>query len=116
MYDLITKTGIFSLRNMISYRIIGSTITEKIGENVLGLDYLIPLFRNTGNIHCISCISYDVISTAILIYIISFHVSGEPTTIKKFDKVQKLGKLRKFVEKTLWIILFVLTKNLENAI
>jgi protoporphyrinogen oxidase len=30
MYDLISKTGIFSLRNLMAYRLIGNTITEKI--------------------------------------------------------------------------------------
>lgn len=118
MHDIITKTGLFSLRNMVSYRIIGSTIADKLGKHVLDLEFIVKSFRNSGNLHCISCITYDFISTAILAYAISFHFSGEGDTIKRLDRIKPLGssKLRKFVEKTIWIILYILTKNMENAI
>jgi len=118
MYDLISKTGIFSLRNLMTYRFIGTTITEKIGEQVLDIDYIVPLIKNNHNLHCISCITYDILSTSLLIYALSYHVSQEPTTIKKLEKIEKLeqlASLRKIVGKMLWVVLFVLTKNVEHA-
>lgn len=116
MYDLITKTGLFSLRNMVSYRVIGTTITEKIGERVLDIDFIIPIINNNHNLHCLSCITYDILSTSILLYVLSYHASGELNTIKRLEELGQLTKLRKLVGKTLWVILFVLTKNVENAI
>lgn len=116
MHELITKSGIFSARNIISYRIIGTTIREKLGEYVLDFDFIIPLIRNNHNLQCLSCITYDILSTSILIYILSYHISGEPQTIKRLEKVENFYKLRKIVGKALWIILFVLTKNVDNAI
>jgi len=116
MHELITKSGIFSLRNMLSYRVIGTTITEKLGEHVLDYDFIIPLIRNNHNLHCLSCITYDVLSTSILIYILSYHFSGEHITIKRLEQVETLARLRKMVGKALWVILFILTKNIENAI
>jgi len=118
MLDIISRTGIFSLRNLMAYRMIGTTITEKIGEHVLDVDFIVPLIENNHNLHCVSCITYDILSTAILMYVLSYHVSREPTTIKKLEKVEKLesfAKMRKIIGKTLWVILFVLTKNIENA-
>jgi hypothetical protein len=115
MYDLISKTGIFSLRNLMAYRLIGNTITEKIGEQVLDIDYIIPLIKNNHNLHCISCITYDILSTSLLIYALSYHTSREPTTIKKIEKIERYAELRKLVGKMLWVILFVLTKNVEHA-
>lgn len=116
MYDVIAKTGLFSLRNMVSYRVIGATVTEKIGEHVLDLDFILPMINNNHNLHCLSCITYDILSTSILLYVLSYHVSGELNTIKRLEKVEQLAKLRKLVGKTLWVIFFVLTKNVENAI
>jgi hypothetical protein len=115
MYDLISKTGILSLRNLMAYRLIGNTITEKIGEQVLDIDYIIPLIKNNHNLHCISCITYDILSTSLLIYALSYHASREPTTIKKIEKIERYAELRKLVGKMLWVILFVLTKNVEHA-
>uniref|UniRef100_A0A6C0K0L1 Uncharacterized protein n=1 Tax=viral metagenome TaxID=1070528 RepID=A0A6C0K0L1_9ZZZZ len=115
MYDIISKTGLLSLRNLMTYRIIGTTVTEKIGEHVLDMDFIMQLINNRHNLQCLSCITYDILSTSILIYVLSYHFSGEPTTIKKLEKVENLAKLRKLVGKTLWVILFVLTKNVENA-
>ena len=116
MYDVIAKTGIFSLRNLLSYRMIGTTVSEKLREHVLDLDFIIPLIRNDHNLHCLSCITYDILSTSILIYVITYQASGEITTINRLAKVEKLANLRKLVGKALWVILFVLTKNVENAI
>jgi len=116
MYDLITKSGIFSLRNMLSYRVIGTTITEKLGEHVLDYDFIIPLIRNNHNVHCLSCITYDILSTSMLIYILSYHFSGDHMIIKRLEQVETLARLRKKVGKFIWVILFVLTKNVENAI
>ena len=116
MYEVISKTGLFSLRNMVSYRIIGTTVTEKIGEHVLDLDFILPMINNNHNLHCLSCITYDILSTSILIYVLSYHLSVDLPTIKRLEKVEQLAKLRKLVGKALWVILFVLTKNVENAI
>lgn len=121
MYNIITRTGLFSLRNLISYRVIGSTIVGKIGENVIDLEFVMRSLKNSnniqiGNLHCISCITYEFISTAILIYAVSIQVSGENNTIKRLENIESLGTLRRFVEKFVWIIFFVLTKNMENAI
>jgi len=116
MYDLITKTGIFSLRNIVSYRVIGTTVTEKIGEHILDLDFILPLIRNNHNLHCLSCITYDILSTSILLYVLSYNASGELHTTKRLEKLGQLTKLRTLVGKALWVILFVLTKNVENAI
>jgi hypothetical protein len=119
MYDLIAKTGLLSLRNLMTYRMIGNTITEKIGERILDVDFIIPIINNNHNLHCLSCITYDILSTAMLIYILSYHASREPITIKRLETVEKfetLTKMRKLIGKTMWVILFVLTKNVENAI
>lgn len=115
MIDIIVKTKLFSLRNLIAYRLIGNTITEKIGEQVLDADFIVSLVKHNHNVHCISCLTYDIFSTAMLIYALSYHTSREPTTIKKLEKVEKLHNLRKLTSSTLWIILFVLTKYVENA-
>jgi hypothetical protein len=115
MYDILVKTGLLSLRNIISYRIIGNTITETLREHVMDIDFIIPMIQN-HNFHCISCIAYDALSTSMLMYILSQHVSGELDSIKRFDKITNLAKLRRLVGKTLWVILFVLTKRVENAI
>jgi hypothetical protein len=95
---------------------IGTTVSEKLREHVLDLDFIIPLIRNDHNLHCLSCITYDILSTSILIYVITYQASGEITTINRLAKVEKLANLRKLVGKALWVILFVLTKNVENAI
>lgn len=120
MYNIITRMGLFtpfSLRNLISYRVIGSTIAGKIGENVLDLEFAMnSISSSNGNLHCISCITYDFISTAILVYAISIHISGENDKIRRLENVEYFGKLSRFVKKTVWIILFVLTKHVENAI
>jgi hypothetical protein len=116
MYNFISKTGLFSLRNLISYRIIGGTITEKIGEQLLDFNVLAPFIRSNINLHCLSCISYDILSTSILVYILTYNISGKLSSVKRFDKVEELSTLRKTVEKIVWIILFVITKNVENAI
>jgi hypothetical protein len=115
MNEIITRTGIFSLRNMLTYRVIGSTITEKIREHLLDLQFISPVINNS-NIHCISCITYDIFSSSMLLYVLSFHISGELNTMKRLEKYQKLGNMRTFLSKTLWILVFVLTKNIENAI
>ena len=118
MYDLIAKTGLLSLRNLMTYRMIGNTITEKIGEHVLDVDFIIPLIRNNHNFQCFSCITYDILSTSMLIYILSYQSSREPITIKRLETVEKfetLTKWRKIIGKTLWVILFVLTKNVEHT-
>jgi hypothetical protein len=112
----------FSLRNLISYRVIGSTIAGKVGEHVLDLEFVMNSIKissssiSSGNLHCISCITYEFMSTVILVYAISIHISGEDNTIKRLENVEYFSKLRRFVEKTVWIILFVLTKHVENAI
>jgi hypothetical protein len=117
MYNIITRTGLFSLRNLISYRVIGSTIVGKIREQMIDLEFIMRHIRSSSiNLHCINCITYDFISTAIIVYAFSIYISGEDNTLKRFENLEHLGKLRRFVEKTIWIILFVLTKNLENAI
>jgi hypothetical protein len=119
MYDLIAKTGLLSLRNLMTYRMIGNTITEKIGEHVLDTDFIIPFIRNNHNLQCLSCITYDIISTSMLIYVLSYHASREPITIKRLEKVERLEKIKKWrktIGTIVWVILFVLTKNLENAI
>lgn len=115
MHDILVRTGLLSLRNIVSYRIIGNTITETLREHVLDIDFIIPLIQN-HNFHCINCIVYDALSTYMLMYILSQHVSGELDTIKRFDKITNLAKLRRLVGKMLWVILFVLTKRVENAI
>jgi hypothetical protein len=115
MYDIISKTGIFSLRNLMTYRLIGTTITEKIGEQVLDIDYIVPLIKNNHNLHCISCITYDILSTSLLIYVVSYYASREPTTIKKIEKIESYASLKKLVGRTLWIILFIFTKNVEHS-
>jgi hypothetical protein len=118
MYDIITKTGLLSLRNIMTYRMIGNTITEKIGEQVLDLDFILPLLRNNHNLHCLSCITYDILSTSILIYVLSYHASREPDTIKRLEKVEKfetLTKWRRHISKILWVIIYVLTKNVEHT-
>jgi hypothetical protein len=100
---------------MLTYRIIGSAVTEQIGDLVLDIKFVSNIFSHS-NLQCISCITYDVFSSAILLYILSFHISGEPNTVKRFETVAELGTLKKYLSKALWIILFVLTKNVENAI
>ena len=118
MHDILSRTGIFSLRNLMAYRVIGSTITEKLGEQLTDIDFIVPViggFMNPNNLHCLSCISYDILSTALLAYIISFHYKKEVDTLNRIEKLEGLAKLRKIVGKSLWIILFILTKNVEHA-
>ena len=115
MNELITRTGIFSMRNMLAYRVIGTTIQEKIVEHLLDLQFIAPII-NKRNIHCLSCVLYDVLSSSLLLYILSFHISGELHTVKRLEKYKQLGEMRMFLSKTWWILLFVLTKNIENAI
>lgn len=115
MHEILVRSGLLSLRNIVSYRIIGNTVTETIREHILDVDFIIPMIQN-HNFHCISCIAYDALSTSILMYILSQHATGEVDTIKRLDKITNLAKLRKMVGKMLWVILFVLTKRVENAI
>jgi hypothetical protein len=121
MRDLMIKTGILSLRNIISYKIIGNTIAETIREHILDLDVIIPALTTNHNIHCINNILFDMISTAILLYILAYNIQRESsTTTTKIQRLENMtedsSSLRRVIEKTVWILFYILTKNIENAI
>lgn len=118
MRDLMIKTGILSLRNMISYKIIGNTIAETIRTQLVDIDVIIPALTANHNIHCINSILFDMISTSILLYILADNIKREPQTttkIKRLDHIVETGSLRRVIEKTVWILFYILTKNIENA-
>ena len=115
MYDLLAKSGIVNVRNILTYRIIGSTIAEKIGENVLDAEYIISFIQNTHDFHCISCITYDILSSSLLVYALSYYISQTPVVSKKLEKIEKFSQLKKQVGKTIWVLLFVLSKYVETA-
>jgi hypothetical protein len=119
MRYLLIKTGILSLRNIISYKIIGNTISETIRTQILDLDIIIPALTTNHNIHCINNIVFDLTSTAILLYILADNIKRDlPTTtkIQRLDNIVDVHSLRRVIEKTMWILFYILTKNIENAI
>ena len=118
MRDLMIKTGILSLRNIISYKIIGNTISETIRTQLVDIDVIIPALTTNHNIHCINNILFDMISTAILLYILADNINREPQTaakIQRLDHIVETSSLRRVIEKTVWILFYILTKNIENA-
>jgi len=118
MRDLMIKTGILSLRNMLSYKIIGNTISETVRRELVDIDVLIPALTTNHNIHCINSILFDMTSTAILLYILADNITREPQTITKIqrlDHIVDMSSLRRVIEKTVWILFYILTKNIENA-
>jgi hypothetical protein len=119
MRDVLIKTGLLSLRNIISYKIIGNTISETIRTQILDIDVIIPAITTNHNIHCINNIILDIIFTAILLYILADNIKRDlPTTTKinRLDHIVETSALRRIIEKTLWILFYILTKNIENAI
>ena len=116
MRDLMIKTGILSLRNIISYKIIGNTISETIRSQLVDIDVIIPTLTTNHNIHCINNILFDIISTAILLYILADNITREsPPKIQRLDHIVETSSLRRVIEKTVWILFYILTKNIENA-
>ena len=110
------KTGILSLRNIISYKIIGNTISETIRSQLVDIDVIIPVLTTNHNIHCMNNILFDIISTAILLYILADNIKREPQTqIQRLDHIVETSSLRRVIEKTVWILFYILTKNIENA-
>ena len=115
MRDLLIKTGLLNLRNIISYKIIGNTISETIRTQILDIDVIIPAITTNHNIHCINNILIDMTSTAILLYILARNTTGEPNTTERLDHIVETSALRRVIEKTVWILFYILTKNIENA-
>lgn len=118
MRDVLIKTGILSLRNIISYKIIGNTISETIRTQILDLDVIIPAITTNHNIHCINNIIFDMTSTAILLYVLADNIKKElpATKINRLDDIVETSGLRLVIEKTVWILFYIITKNIENAI
>jgi len=115
MRDLLIKTGILSLRNIISYKIIVNTISETIRTQILDIDVIIPVITTNHNIHCINSILFDMTSTAILLYLLADTIKGEPNTTERLDHIVETSSVRRVIQKTIWILFYILMKNIENA-
>ena len=103
---------------MISYKIIGNTIAETVRRELVDIDVLIPALTTNHNIHCINSILFDMTSTAILLYILADNIKRESQTttkIQRLDHIVDMSSLRRVIEKTIWILFYILTKNIENA-
>jgi hypothetical protein len=101
-----------SIRNILYYRVVGSTILEKISIQYVQENVITPV-NHSLDFHCYSCLISDFLFTSIIIYTLTMRFNREQT---KINNISTFSDVKTKVEQILWIIFFILTKNVQSAV
>ena len=109
----IVKTGMIPLRNILSSRVVVSTITEKLSYELIDDNFALQIASSFLH-QCSYCHSGDILSTVLL-----FVAIVNLKNINSVSKIEKLGsfsEIRNFTNRFVWMVILIFTKNIDNAI
>ena len=119
---LMMDPNIVPLRTLLSSRIVASAFLEKVGTEMvtdnIGITTAIDAISFIAH-QCYTCRSSEFVSFAVLFagIIVLQNNAAWFENVKRIESVDRdFVGIRKNVSNFVWILLIVLTKNIENAI
>lgn len=119
---LMMDPNIMSLRTILSSRIVASAFLEKVGTEMVSDNIGITTAIDAINFiaqQCYTCRSSEFVSFAVLFagILVLQNNAAWFENVKRIESVDgDFVVIRKNVSNFVWILLIVLTKNIENAI
>jgi hypothetical protein len=100
-----------SLRNIIASRAVLSSIANRVYSEVVSENLLTSELQRV-----LINPSHEVISTGLIVYFIYLYYNYSIVNENKLEKIKMFSKTRKFLNQIIVVLIYVFSRNIQNAI
>ena len=100
-----------SLRNIIASRAVLSSIANRVYSEVVSENLLTSELQRL-----LINPSHEVISTGLIVYFIYLYYNNSIVNENKLEKIQMFSKTRKLLNQIIVVLIYVFSRNIQNAI
>jgi hypothetical protein len=100
-----------SLRNIIASRAVLSSIANRVYSEVVSENLLTSELQRL-----LINPSHEVISTGLIVYFIYLYYNNSIVNENKLEKIKMFSKTRKFLNQIIVVLIYVFSRNIQNAI